>query len=151
SSAVDPVRLRKSAGGGAGSASSDSSGTGASAPDSPVERVPRRMARAWKELEVSQISQTFFEDRLLGFIKPFGIGAHKFPKHELQERLQAPETGAKLLFRGRAEYLRQAELSSCGHCERDVVLPIVPRTRLRIAATIILSSLSNPASSTNPQ
>ena len=108
------------------------------------------MAVAWKKLEVSQISQTFFEDCLLGFIKRFGIVAHKFPKHKLQERLQAPETGAKLLFRGRAEFFRQAELSSCGHDERDGVLPIAPSTRLRIAATIILSSSSNPASNASP-
>jgi hypothetical protein len=109
------------------------------------------MAMAWEKLEVSQISQTFFEDCLLGFIKHFSIIAHKVPKHKLQEQLQTSEPAAKLLFGGRAKLFRQADLSSCGHWERDGVLPTAPRTRLRIAATIILSSLSNPASNANPQ
>jgi hypothetical protein len=52
-----------------------------------------------KKSEVSQISQTFFENCLLGFIEYFGIVADKFPKHKLQEQLQVSETIAKLLFR----------------------------------------------------
>ena len=104
-----------------------------------------------KRLEVSQISQTLFEQGLLSLIEGLCIIAHKFPEHKHQQGFQILESSAKPLLRRRTEFLWQVNLSSWVHFQSDGVLPSAPRTRLRIADTIILSSLSKPANNANPQ
>jgi len=102
-------------------------------------------------LQVSQISQTFLENRLLRLIQFVRIIAQEFLKHKLQQRFQTYEASPKPLFRGCAQFLRQADFSSGSHCESEDVLPIAPRIRPRIAPTIILSSSSSPPSNAMPQ